>query len=93
MQQTPYHRLIDKSFKSVRFPDGFASNLRKNVIEGSNKITSLKSHDCHVIMQRLLSSGIHPFLTREIGDRIVELCNFFQFICLRTINVGDLEKG
>ena len=44
--------------KSVQFSDGFASNLRKNVIDGKNKITRLKSHNYHVIMQRLLPTGI-----------------------------------
>ena len=37
-------------FKSVRFPDGFASNLKKKVIDGNNKIIGLKSNDCHLIM-------------------------------------------
>ena len=36
--------------KSVGFPDGFASNLGKNVIDGNNKITGLKSQDFHVLM-------------------------------------------
>ena len=36
--------------KSIRFLDRFASNLRKNVIDGNNKIIGLKSHNCHVIM-------------------------------------------
>ena len=35
--------------KSVRFPDGFASNLAKNVNETEDKISDVKSHDCHVL--------------------------------------------
>ena len=54
--------------KSVRFPDGFASNLRKNVIDGNTKINGLKSHDCHVIIQLLLPTGIRPFMKKEIVD-------------------------
>ena len=42
--------------KSVWFPDGFASNLRKNVIDGNNKITRLKSHDCYVIIQQVVAN-------------------------------------
>lgn len=37
--------------KSVQFIDGFASNLKKNVIDGNAKIIGLKSHDCHFMMQ------------------------------------------
>ena len=44
--------------KSVCFPDGFALILRKNIIDENNKITRLKSHNCYVIMQTLLLTGI-----------------------------------
>ncbi|XP_062074039.1 uncharacterized protein LOC133778190 [Humulus lupulus] len=79
-------------FKSVKFPDGFASNLRKNVIEKDNKITGLKSHDCHVILQRLLPIGVHSFLEKPIAKTIIDLCTFFKIICARTLIVSDLEK-
>ena len=41
----------------VKFPDGFASNLSKTVASNDSRIIGLKSHDCHVIMQRLLPIG------------------------------------
>ena len=78
--------------KSVLFFDGFASNLRKNIIDGNTKITRLKSHDCHVVMQQLLPTGIRPFMKKEIFDAITELSNFFQLICSRTLRISDLEK-
>ena len=34
--------------KSVKFPDAFSANLRKNITDNDSKVTSLKSHDCHV---------------------------------------------
>ena len=85
--------MLYEFLKSVRFPNGFASNLRKNVIDENNKITRLKSYDCHVIMQRLLSTGIRPFIKKEIIDVIIELSNFFQLICSRTLRISDLEKA
>ena len=36
--------------KSVRFPDGVASNLSKNVVEEQEKLYGLKSHDCHILL-------------------------------------------
>ncbi|XP_062078722.1 uncharacterized protein LOC133834305 isoform X2 [Humulus lupulus] len=78
--------------KSVKFPDGFGSNLRKNVIDNDNKITGLKSHDCHIIMQRLLPVGVHAFLEKSMSTTIIELCTFFKLICARTLKVSDLEK-
>ena len=79
--------------KSVRFPDAFASNLRKNIKNNDNNIIGLKSHDCHVLMQRFLLAGLCPFLPRHISSTIIELCNFFQQICSRTLRVEDIEKA
>ncbi|CAL8989624.1 unnamed protein product [Prunus brigantina] len=39
---------------SVKFPDGYASNIARCVNVDGGKFTGLKSHDCHVFMQRLL---------------------------------------
>ncbi|XP_060966714.1 uncharacterized protein LOC133035059 [Cannabis sativa] len=78
--------------KSVRFPDGFAANLDKNVNVDTGKISGLKSHDCHVLLQRLLPAGIRKFLKKEIRDTIIELCVYFKQLCSRTLHVSDLEK-
>ncbi|XP_060969773.1 uncharacterized protein LOC133036997 [Cannabis sativa] len=52
----------------------------------------LKSHDCHVLLQRLLPAGIRKFLKKEIRDTIIELCVYFKQLCSRTLHVSDLEK-
>ncbi|WZZ49092.1 LOW QUALITY PROTEIN: hypothetical protein YC2023_049199 [Brassica napus] len=41
----------------VEFPDGYESNLRNCIDRKERKFTGLKSHDCHVMMQRLLPSN------------------------------------
>ncbi|TYK13570.1 Ulp1-like peptidase [Cucumis melo var. makuwa] len=48
--------------KSVKFPDGFAFNISRCVNLKEDKIYGLKSHDCHVLLQRLLPIGIRPYL-------------------------------
>lgn len=78
--------------KSVKFSDCFAANLSKNVSEENGKISGLKSHDYHVLFQRLLPTGIIPYLKREVQKTITELCNFFKQICSRTSNISDLQK-
>ena len=70
----------------------FAANLRKNITDNDSKITGLKSHDCYVLMQQLLPAGIRPFFNRQISSTIIELCNFFQQICARSLRVEDMEK-
>ena len=46
--------------EDMKFPDGYVSNLSKCVEEGT-KLSGMKSHDCHVFMQRKL-----PFALTEI---------------------------
>ena len=58
--------------KWVYFPDSFASNLTKNVNDHDGKITGLKFHDYHVIMQRLLVSGVRKFLPNDVSDTMAE---------------------
>ena len=48
--------------KSLSFSDAFTANLRKNIIDNDSKITGLKSHDCHVLIQCILPAGLCPFL-------------------------------
>ncbi|PON87898.1 hypothetical protein TorRG33x02_162770 [Trema orientale] len=33
------------------------------------------------------------FVNRDISITIIELCNFFQLICARTLNMKDFEKS
>ena len=40
--------------KTVKFPDGYASNLSRCIDLHKLRLFGMKSHDCHVFMQRLL---------------------------------------
>jgi len=37
--------------QSVKFPDGYASNISRCVNISDGKLSGLKSHDCHVLLQ------------------------------------------
>ncbi|KAL5574295.1 hypothetical protein UlMin_023892 [Ulmus minor] len=65
--------------RSVKFPDGFAANLWKNVAQNDSRIVRLKSHDCHVIMQRLLPVGCRSLVNKTISSTIIEL-SFFDIM-------------
>ena len=77
--------------KLVKFPDGYAANISRNVNLTEGKITGLKSHDCHVLLQHLLPVGLRPYLKKKVVDTIAELSLFFQKLCARTLLVKDLE--
>ncbi|KAL5563440.1 hypothetical protein UlMin_033187 [Ulmus minor] len=86
-------RKFCRFIRSVKFPDGFASNLSKNVAQNDSRLLGLKSHDCHVIMQRLLPVGCRSLVSKNIWGTIVELCMFFKQLCASTINVSDMVEA
>ncbi|KAI3786099.1 hypothetical protein L1987_45226 [Smallanthus sonchifolius] len=47
-------KLFCEFIKDVKLPDGFGSNIRKRVTDNNTNITGLKSHDYHILMQRLI---------------------------------------
>ena len=51
--------------KSVKFPDGYSVNISKNVSDDCNKFLGLKTHDFHILLQRLFPVGIQPFLRKN----------------------------
>ncbi|KAL5543986.1 hypothetical protein UlMin_007770 [Ulmus minor] len=76
-----------------RKKNGFVGNLSKNVAHNDSRIVGLKSHDCHVIMQRLLPVGCRSLVNKTISSTIIELCTFFNQLCARTVNVTDMVKA
>ncbi|CAI0559000.1 unnamed protein product [Linum tenue] len=71
--------------REVKFPDGYASNISRcaNVSEG--KLTGLKSHDCHVLLQRLLPVGVRGSMDERVSSVLAELGDFFHRLCCKTL--------
>ncbi|GJX36349.1 reverse transcriptase domain-containing protein [Tanacetum coccineum] len=71
--------------KGVKLPDGFGSNFKHKVTDNDTNITGLKSHDCHIMMQRLLPYGLQQYLPLNVAKLLIELCLFFKQICSQTL--------
>ncbi|XP_051152423.1 uncharacterized protein LOC127266277 [Andrographis paniculata] len=78
--------------KNLRPPDGFSSNLSRRVRVEQLSIWGLKSHDCHVLMQKILAISLRRALPREVVLVLIELCGFFHSMCLHNNSVRQLEK-
>ncbi|XP_060674878.1 uncharacterized protein LOC132804486 [Ziziphus jujuba] len=63
--------------------------LNLNIKDG--KISGLKTHDSHVLLQQLFPVGIRPYIKKEVCGTIIEMCMFFQKLCARTLSVSDLD--
>ncbi|KAH0721508.1 hypothetical protein KY284_006538 [Solanum tuberosum] len=51
--------------KNLKVPDGFSSNISQCVNLKDHKISGLKSHDCHVLLQHLLPLALRGMLSKE----------------------------
>ncbi|XP_050387516.1 uncharacterized protein LOC126803829 [Argentina anserina] len=67
-------------FKGVKYPHGYAGN----------KIVGMKTHDCHVLVQRLLPVVIRPYLPHDVVEPIIALSRFFQKLCAKELKKSDV---
>ncbi|KAI5316413.1 hypothetical protein L3X38_036120 [Prunus dulcis] len=72
--------------------DGYASNIARCVNVDGGKFTGLKSHDCHVFMQRLLPVGIRHLLPEDVVKPIMLLSRFFSQLTAKTLRRTDMFK-
>nr|XP_015621188.1 uncharacterized protein LOC4326258 isoform X1 [Oryza sativa Japonica Group]XP_015621190.1 uncharacterized protein LOC4326258 isoform X1 [Oryza sativa Japonica Group]XP_025883272.1 uncharacterized protein LOC4326258 isoform X1 [Oryza sativa Japonica Group]XP_025883275.1 uncharacterized protein LOC4326258 isoform X1 [Oryza sativa Japonica Group] len=78
--------------ESVRFPDGFGANISKGLSYKEGKITGLKTHDFHLLLQRILPIGIRGYLQNDICDALLQLGSFFRQLCSKSLKLDVLEK-
>ncbi|XXG85600.1 hypothetical protein AAC387_Pa11g0649 [Persea americana] len=75
--------------KSLKLPDGYASNNARCVTGG--KLQGMKSHDCHVFMERLMPLAFRDLLDKPIWDALTDLSRFFRDICSKMLNENDMS--
>ncbi|KAL0533416.1 hypothetical protein IC582_030256 [Cucumis melo] len=72
-----------KSLSEIKVPEGYSSNIRSLVSLDDLKLNGLKSHDCHVLMQQLLSIAIRSILPKNLDalqeDIVMTLCNLEKY--------------
>ena len=76
----------------MRFLDGYATEISHYVNLDELKVYEMKSHDCHVFLQRVLPVIIRGLLKEDVGGAVTELCLFFQELCSRTLNIFVLKR-
>ncbi|CAL2248352.1 unnamed protein product [Prunus armeniaca] len=57
-------REVCNSFYGMKVPEGYSSNIKNLVSLQDSRLLSLKSHDCHTLMQQLLRVTIHSVLEK-----------------------------
>ncbi|XP_073304102.1 uncharacterized protein [Primulina huaijiensis] len=78
--------------KKIKLPDGYSSNIGNCVSLEDHKLIGLKSHDCHVLMQQLLSVALRSLLPKGPRSALFLLCAFYNELCQRVLDRNRLEQ-
>ncbi|XP_050222364.1 uncharacterized protein LOC126672458 [Mercurialis annua] len=78
--------------KLIKFPDGYASNFSRCVDTISLKMHGMKSHDCHIFMQRISPIALRELLPKEVWEPLIELSIFFRALTSTSLTEKDIER-
>jgi hypothetical protein len=81
-----------KFLYGVKMPDGVSSNIRRCVDLKACKVSGLKSHDYHLILQKLLPLVVRRILPQQVVVALIQLSNFFNALCSKELVEADLDK-
>ena len=76
--------------KDVTVPDGYTSNISHHVNMKESKISGLKSHDNHILMQQIFPIALRGTLPSHVTRPLIKLASFFREICSKTLRVSDI---
>jgi hypothetical protein len=78
--------------KGLKFSDGYAAALRRSVNMATGKLIGLKSHDYHIIMERLMSVIFWGYFDDAVWTVLTELSYFYRQLCAKEIAVEMMQK-
>jgi hypothetical protein len=67
----------------LKFSDCYASNIKRVVNVSTGKLNGLKSHDYHIIIERLMSVMFCGYFNVNLWKIFVELSYFYRQICAK----------
>ncbi|KAK1604853.1 hypothetical protein QYE76_028526 [Lolium multiflorum] len=85
-------RHLCRYLANTRFPDGYCANWGRCVNIDGCKVTGMKTHDCHILLQRVLPAGLKGIASKEMYVAIAELGRFFRELCAKTLKVDVLNR-
>ncbi|XP_062114463.1 uncharacterized protein LOC133825550 [Humulus lupulus] len=85
-------KLFCKRLFDLKLPYGYSSKISNCVDMENHKLTRLKSHDCHVIMQQFLVVAIRGLMDEGCIETILRFCRFFHELCQCVVDKEDIIK-
>ncbi|KAL0298810.1 UNVERIFIED_CONTAM: hypothetical protein Sradi_6540800 [Sesamum radiatum] len=56
------------------------------------RLHSMKSHDCHVFMQKLIPIAFREMLPESVWSALTEVNLLFQILCSTTLDVNRVQE-
>jgi hypothetical protein len=72
-----------KWLKNLKFHDGYDTGFRRSVKLKTRKFFGLKSHDYHIIMERLRPIMFRGFIKDDMWKALAELSYFYRHLCTK----------
>ncbi|XP_049392822.1 uncharacterized protein LOC125857182 [Solanum stenotomum] len=85
-------KLLCEWVKNLKFPDGYVSNMGRCVNMKKHKLFGMKSHDCHLFMQRLVLVAFRELLPKKVWEALIEMSLFFRDITSTVIREEDMVR-
>jgi hypothetical protein len=76
----------------VKMPDGVSSNIRRCVNIKLPKVSVLKTHVYHLILQKLLPLVLCRILPEAVVIGLIQLSNFFDAVCSKKLVEEELDR-
>jgi hypothetical protein len=78
--------------KKIKFPDGYVAGLKRTMNLKMGKLIGLKSHDFHILMERIIPIMFRGYMPDAMWQAIAELSYFYRQIYAKEISKHMMEK-
>jgi hypothetical protein len=78
--------------KKLNFPDRYPSNIKQAVNVSTGKLNELKSHDYHIIIERLMLVMFCGYFDADLWKIFAELIYFNRQICAKQVSKSMMQK-
>jgi hypothetical protein len=78
--------------KINKFPNGYAAGLKRDVNLKTGKLTGLKRHDFHILMERIIPIMFRGYMPDAMWQTIAELSYFYSQIYAKEISKNMMKK-
>jgi hypothetical protein len=82
-----------KFLKGIKFPDGYAANLARYISEDGSKVQGkLKTHSCHILLQRIIPAGLRGLVRKDVYEAVADIGTFFRELCSRNLRIDVVKR-